>query len=92
MIKKIENGDVSQVSGGLIRAVLRLRGKGKKSKAEVREGANFLVVDPEQKMKWMVPRVLTAEEAIEAEGLIFGDKANTTQYLALTGKMVDFPN
>ncbi len=88
MIKKIENGDVAQVSGGLIRKVIRL--KGKKSKEEFREGATFIVVDPDQKTKLMVHRCLTAEEAIEAEKALFGDKANTTQYLALTDKMVDF--
>ncbi len=89
MIKKIENGDVAQVSGGLIREVIRLKGP-EVADYEFREGARFIVVDPDQKTKLMVHRCLTAEEAIEAEKALFGDKANTTQYLALTDKMVDF--
>lgn len=86
MIKKIENGDVAQISSGLVREVLTLRGKGKKS----REGAKFIVVDPNQKTKLMIHRSLTAENAIEAEQALFGKNANTTQYLTLTGKMVGF--
>ena len=38
----------------------------------------------------MVHRSLTAEEAIDAEKALFGDKANTKQYKALTGKMINF--
>ena len=88
MIKKIENGEVSQVAGGLIAEVIQLESNEEPS--ENRDGARFLVVDPGQPGKIMVHRTLTAEEAIEAEGLIFGDKANTKQYRALTGEMVDF--
>ena len=57
-----------------------------------KEGAKFLVVDPDQNGKLMVHRTLTAEEAREAEQALFGNKANTKQYKATTGNMVNFQN
>lgn len=88
--KKIENGDVKQVAGGQIVEVVTFNTTDKKAKNTARDGARFLVVDPNQNGKIMVHRSLTAEEAIEAEEALFGSKANTKQYKALTGKMVDF--
>ena len=90
MIKKIENGDVSQVAGGQIAEVITFNTTDKKPKNTTRDGARFLVVDPDQNGKLMVHRSLTAEEAIDAEKALFGDKANTKQYKALTGKMINF--
>jgi len=81
MIKKIENGDVSQIAGGQIVEVIQLSGKGKKD-------TTFAVVD--QNGKPLVAHPLNAEDAKKAELNFFGNTANITQYKDKTGKMVDF--
>lgn len=96
MIKRIENGDVSQVAGGEIKQVLRLPGGRRVKGTPINTSSNplagcqFIVTDGTGKL--LVPCAMNADDARDAERRLLGDKANTTQYLALTGKMVDFPN
>ncbi len=92
MIKKIENGDVKQVAGGQIKQVLILPHKRTRCSRQRRlddspNNFSYIVVDANGKQ--LTP-VLNAQDAKEAEVLLLGDKANSNQYTALTGKMVDF--
>lgn len=94
MIKKIENGDVSQVSGGEIKQVLRLQGGHRVMGIPIKKSSNlpadcqFIVTD--ETGKPLVPYTMNADDARDAERRLLGDKANPNQYRALTGRMVDF--
>lgn len=101
MIKKIENGDVSQVAGGTkpgIYQVLKLKSghdgmvvpeSYPAAAPHTTDELNFLVKDDEGNL--LTPRAVTEKAAREVARLQFG-KDKAAGYYATTGKWTPFEN
>ena len=88
MIKKIENGDISQTSGGLIVEVAFPNNTNEYQKECFNKGQKYVIKMPDGSI--YTSPLLDASQAKRLEHMLFGDEANTKQYRSVTGKMVDF--